>query len=360
MEDNIVSMIMELSTKLANLTDASVFVLVDVPNQRKFSGSQYLVDQYLNGCLAPVGNGNDLELQVSLAPAVIPKTNHSRHQSVSPTTGLTFPSTQLKTPSSRKRRVGAEVSNGGSDSRTSPKKPKNLLADQNVNFDVKSEPSFYGTEVDLTCETGDYFEYDDGENDRPTEVYSPNVNQIVSQDHRLIDNSHQPIVVQSFPHSIVSPSSKGGGSFLPSSTVRFHSVNEMQVILDDLNLPASKIEFLQSFHDTEKLFVKGSPETKIVTSLMYDFGKSLHAAYIQFVNANPSVDQLMVVKPFMTVNLDAFLELFPNLRLPDHDAIRIENRKPKAYLRRHAENSFNRCMRAGLKHLSQDWLPITM
>ena len=36
MEDNIVSMIMELSTKLANLTDASVFVLVDVPNQRKF------------------------------------------------------------------------------------------------------------------------------------------------------------------------------------------------------------------------------------------------------------------------------------------------------------------------------------
>ena len=93
---------------------------------------------------------------------------------------------------------------------------------------------------------------------------------------------------------------------------------------------------------------------------MYDFGKSLHAAYIQYVNANPSVDQLMVVKPFMTVNLDAFLELFPNLRLPDHDGIRIENRKPKAYLRRHAENSFNRCMRAGLKHLSQDWLPITM
>ena len=36
MEDNIVSMIMELSTKLANLTDAHIFVLVDVTNQRRF------------------------------------------------------------------------------------------------------------------------------------------------------------------------------------------------------------------------------------------------------------------------------------------------------------------------------------
>jgi len=396
MEDNIVSMIMELSIKLANLTDASIFVLVDVPNQRKFSGSQYLVDQYLNGCLAPVGDGNELELQVSVTPAVIPKPNHLRPNDslVQPMTStaenLCRPMTascenlcrpltstadvipigskigSTSSSSFRKRRVGA----GG---RSDSKKSKNLLTDQEMNMsydgdDVKNEPLFYDTEVDLTLEAEDNFIFD--ENNRPTEDFS---NGVVDQNPSHFDsmgNTQNTITPQNQHHPLsnagfasidpMSPMTKNSGVLVSATNMRFHSHNEMQVVLEDLNLPAQKIEFLQSFHDTEKLFVKGSPETKIVTSLMYDFGKSLHSAYVQYVTANPSLDQLMIVKPFMTVNLDAFLELFPNLRLPDYETIRIENRKPKAFLRRHAENSFNRCMREGLKHVNQDWLSFTM
>ena len=36
MEESIVSMIIELSTKLANLTDARIFVIVDAAYQRRF------------------------------------------------------------------------------------------------------------------------------------------------------------------------------------------------------------------------------------------------------------------------------------------------------------------------------------
>ena len=38
----------------------------------------------------------------------------------------------------------------------------------------------------------------------------------------------------------------------------------MLVHLEDLNLPAQKIEFLQSFHETEKLFVKGKHAKSVV------------------------------------------------------------------------------------------------
>merc|ERR1719370_2693905 len=155
MEDNIVSMIMELSTKLANLTDASVFVLVDVPNQRKFSGSQHLVDQYLNGGIAPVGN--DIELQVSVEPAVVPKPtnlpNESRAQA--------FCSNVVALPTKRRT-----FDDGNSNQ---PKRSKNLLTDHamNMNPTFKAEPNFE-SEVDLTLEEEEFYD----ENARLHEVYS--------------------------------------------------------------------------------------------------------------------------------------------------------------------------------------------
>ena len=174
----------------------------------------------------------------------------------------------MVTPNSRKRRVGVGsevgVGNNGSDAVINPKKPKSLLSDQaiNTNFDynLKAEPSYFDNEVDLTVETEDNFEYD--ENDRPTEVYSPNVNQIVQQHPHLIDNRYpsegHPPPLTGFPLSdVLSPSSKTCGAFVPLSKMRFHPLNDMRVVIEDLNLPAQKIEFLQSCHDTEKLFVKG-------------------------------------------------------------------------------------------------------
>ena len=122
-------------------------------------------------------------------------------------------------------------------------------------------------------------------------------------------------------------------------------------------LPGATMSCMRSCWIQSKFHFSGSPETKIVTSLMYDFGKSLFSAFQQYVNASSAEEPLMLVKSFMTVNLDAFLELFPNLRLEHFDTIRIENRKPKAFLRRHAENSFNRCMREGQRNLNQDLLP---
>lgn len=331
MEENIVSMIMELSTKLANLTDAHIFVLVDVTNQRRFSGTQHLVDQYLSGGLAPIGNGNDVELQVSVEPSVIPKFPSNVHNG-NDVRGFCVDASPNPLRNVKRR--------GGDDSDPSNRKKVKKWNNEQRSIvsseSVKAEPIF-AHEVDLTLE-----------GDGMYEEVSLNTDDFAFCQRETDNISGNNI-------GSFDASSENQALCVTDSTamaMRFHDTNDMLVHLDDLNLPAQKIEFLQSVQETEKLFVKGSPETKIVTSLMYDFGKSLHAAFTQYVSANAAEDPLMLVKPFLNANLDAFLELFPNLRLEIYHNIRIENRKPKAFMKRHTENSFNRCMRESLKNIS--------
>ena len=267
MEDNIVSMIMELSTKLANLTDASVFVLVDVPNQRKFrlvlthairkfrnirydrfvriydiqlvtfafSGSQHLVDQYLNGGIAPVGN--DIELQVSVEPAVVPKPTNLPNES----RAHAFSSEIVALPTKRRT-----LDDGNCNQ---PKRSKNLLTDHamNVNPSFKAEPHFE-SEVDLTLEEEEFYDENAGLN----ELYSP-AQDVVPHFPRLSSNVPPPTTTTTL--SLHSNAFRPTMSFHP--TISFHPTNQMMVNIDDLNIPLQKIDFLKSVHDTEKLFVKG-------------------------------------------------------------------------------------------------------
>ena len=52
--------------KVATLTDANVFLLVDAVEGRRFAGKRHLVDAYLGGTLGPVGTDVEMELDPSV------------------------------------------------------------------------------------------------------------------------------------------------------------------------------------------------------------------------------------------------------------------------------------------------------
>jgi hypothetical protein len=65
-ESTMMAAIMEMLMKVATLTDANVFLLVDAVEGRRFAGKRHLVDAYLSGTLAPVGTDVEMELDPSV------------------------------------------------------------------------------------------------------------------------------------------------------------------------------------------------------------------------------------------------------------------------------------------------------
>jgi len=54
--------LMEALMKFANMTDASIFFLVETRFQRRFTGREHLCEQYLEGTLRPTGDDVEIEL----------------------------------------------------------------------------------------------------------------------------------------------------------------------------------------------------------------------------------------------------------------------------------------------------------
>lgn len=67
MESSFSAILIEAAMKLASLTDANLFILVETKDGRRFAGKRHLCNLYTSGDLAPMGS--DLEMEVD--PSVI-------------------------------------------------------------------------------------------------------------------------------------------------------------------------------------------------------------------------------------------------------------------------------------------------
>ena len=67
LESSFAAILMEAAMKLANLTDANIFFLVETPQGRKFSGKRHLCDLYIGGELAPVGDDVEYEIDPTVS-----------------------------------------------------------------------------------------------------------------------------------------------------------------------------------------------------------------------------------------------------------------------------------------------------
>jgi hypothetical protein len=63
MEDSMSSLILEFASKMAALTDVSIFVLIENQEGRKFAGKRHLTESYLSGNMKVIGNDLELEFE---------------------------------------------------------------------------------------------------------------------------------------------------------------------------------------------------------------------------------------------------------------------------------------------------------
>jgi len=61
MESSFTSILMEAALKLASLTDASIFMLVETPEGRRYAGRHHLCSAYQRGQLLPLANDKEME-----------------------------------------------------------------------------------------------------------------------------------------------------------------------------------------------------------------------------------------------------------------------------------------------------------
>ena len=55
LEQCLTDLLMEMAVKIGSLTDSNIFLLVETQEGRKLCGQRHFCQQYLRGCLAPVG-----------------------------------------------------------------------------------------------------------------------------------------------------------------------------------------------------------------------------------------------------------------------------------------------------------------
>ena len=67
MELQMANILMEAAMKLASMTDANVFMLVEHAGGRYFSGKRHLCDSYLSHRLSPIGNDVEMEINPDIS-----------------------------------------------------------------------------------------------------------------------------------------------------------------------------------------------------------------------------------------------------------------------------------------------------
>ena len=82
----------------------------------------------------------------------------------------------------------------------------------------------------------------------------------------------------------------------------------------------------------------GSPEKKVLSSLFYDFGKSLRELY---GGGDPHYEDVNAAKNFLNANLDGFLELYPHLAFPDLKDMRLDTLTIKTFIRKNVHGGFH-------------------
>jgi hypothetical protein len=74
LESSFGKILIEAAVKLSQLTDINLFILMETPEGRKFSGKRHLCESYIEGRLHPIGN--DVELVVDTGLETVSEKPH--------------------------------------------------------------------------------------------------------------------------------------------------------------------------------------------------------------------------------------------------------------------------------------------
>lgn len=267
MELQMASILMETAMKLASMTDANVFMLVEHSGGRYFSGKRYLCDSYLNRGLCPIGNDIEMEVNPDISalqerphtffPPPHSSPSNARHSRSTTPHQIDSP---LK-PSSRKRSSGSQHISLVPQTQTSPSK-KSRMSD-GVGTSV-SAPSTNDLKVEMTSEGFQFV--DDGESHTTYESAVAKMQQASENDDAVIICEDEEAAL------FASPDPPTPSVFLDEEAdLSLISDSDKQWIFAEI-LQHPKLEAVKQICD-ETVSDKNSVSSKLLNSLLYDFSK---------------------------------------------------------------------------------------
>jgi len=281
MESSFCDVLMEAALKLASLTDANVFVMVETSEGRRFAGKRHLCDSYVNGGLCPIGHDVEMEVDPNvkgLRQRVLEphnfqhRQNHSRFDPSNGNSGQVspfanpeiFPSTQFI----RKRsHLGSGLSNSHS---PRSKQPKMTQAEPQTDSVVKEERDIYLDDADLSRDdNGDASGLDEsaldpnsqGGDDDVIEAFDDFPARGADSDDHPTRQSHHSDSMAVTPYGTDSGSAEG------------YDFSWMEAwVASSAKIPALRD---MSAADPEAFSNPDSPAVKLLNSFFYDCGRAM-------------------------------------------------------------------------------------
>jgi len=358
MECAISSIIMESAMKLASLTSASIFVVIETEDARRFTGSPHMMQTYLERNMIP--SGRDLQIDVDLGARIVHEHPPAYQQPPFMTTNngagtsstelaLTTPSTstapqQQQRPSKpfmKRPAIGPPGGSGESTPSTPPKRSKSIdsplmtpkIEDQKpeVSADgsvTNPESSSIRTLEDIAGAVTDVVDDDD---DSDIEVLES------------VSFMESDKIEDSFVNSPASTSNSSALMSMSAGASVDRRLDNQSFVPVDVSQNQMKIDALRSIENPLLAFQKGSAENRLLTSTIYDMGKELGRTCPHPIDLSHPL-----TKGFFEMGLRDFIQTLPNLL--GNDALMrkgcIDHGKHKislfSYLKVHAKSGFRR------------------
>ena len=313
LESSFAAILMEAAMKLANLTDANIFFLVETPQGRKFSGKRHLCDLYIGGELAPVGD--DVEYLVDPSISAIQERVVSGAEGGGAAGGggdfldeslleaesfdagdmffepdfLNDSSFHEELPGTGKLRKILPVPGGkstGKRFRRSNNAASSSRKSKRPVISTSNGPSSPSKRFKSNCKMEPF--YDDQLKDN--DATSLEANQVTNGPEAATHNGN-----------------RAGASAGPTNGDMFETGGEYDLAsIAHARMPHTKLTAFSSI-DNPSVYVKGSVENRLAVSVCYDFGKSL----AELRPPNLTDDE---GKAFLKANFDRWILQYDNLR----------------------------------------------
>jgi len=304
MEQSLSNILIEHCLKLASLTDANVFLLVETAEGRRYAGKRHLCESYSSGSLGPVGNDVELGLE-SNEPRLVEKNNLNfswQQNSSWPNSSmgdgsfgpLNSPGQQA-TPPTRKRQ-SQQPSRGAAPAASAAAKKARLSSATEDAASPSADPASSSSAsqtpasqrnlelhmtVDVKAEQPTGFDDDDdaqqqdfhhGEGQENNDADDDDIQEIPREDNNSralvgLEGNNSANQQQLQPYN---PVGYGSGQLMPEGTDMSHYYEVADVFLQS----SSKAEALRNLQSMPTLD-KNSCILRLLTSLGHDFSKEI-------------------------------------------------------------------------------------
>jgi len=293
-EHSLSSILIELALKIGNLTETNVFLLVEGQDGgRKIAGRRHLCQQYLDGLLAPLNAGADVELELSTgANPLRPVTPRHFDFSNGLSMNIQSQNAQMSQMVNRPKDDGPVRKKA---KRTTDLGPLHSIQGANevreTNEPVKIEASCDPDNTPVVI-------IEDDENTSFKEIKSINMSETmsISKSMNTPDNLDLPGALQISELTSLSQQ-------FPHDTPDFADDNILNEVC--LRLSADKVSALHIVSG-ENACQRGTIENRLAASLCYDFGKTLADL------RTPGLEKHQL-KTFFGQNWDKWIAQFVNL-----------------------------------------------